>query len=70
MLVYFKITDDLAEEYDKRLTTMTRRISVVTIGKAGTGQPLIKYPRLNFNPRFFFAFGSPIGENNVFFLCQ
>lgn len=55
-----EITDDLAEEYDKRLTTMTRRISVVTIGKAGTGQPLIKYPRLNFNPRFFFAFGSPI----------
>lgn len=70
MLVYFKITDDLAEEYDKRLTTMNRRISVVTIGKAGTGQPLIKYPRLNFNPRFFFAFGSPIGESNVFSLSH
>ncbi|XP_065224532.1 phospholipase DDHD2 isoform X2 [Planococcus citri] len=54
------IVDDLSHEYDKRLTTMTRRISVVTIGKAGTGQPLIKYPRLSFNPVFFFAFGSPI----------
>ena len=30
-------------------------------GMAGTGQPFIDYPRLNFEPQFLFALGSPIG---------
>lgn len=31
------------------------------MGTAGTGQPFIDYPQLAFNPRAFFALGSPIG---------
>ncbi|CAG5077702.1 Similar to Ddhd2: Phospholipase DDHD2 (Mus musculus) [Cotesia congregata] len=38
----------------------SRRISYV-MGSAGTGQPFIVYPHLNFYPKAFFAFGSPIG---------
>ncbi|XP_011407929.1 PREDICTED: SEC23-interacting protein-like [Amphimedon queenslandica] len=30
-------------------------------GTAGTGQPLVNYPLLNFNPSSLFAVGSPIG---------
>lgn len=61
-----QIAEDLADEFDKRLGTATRRVSVITLGKAGTGQPLIKYPRVHFHPRFFFAFGSPIGKYSSF----
>ncbi|KAL0130092.1 hypothetical protein PUN28_002004 [Cardiocondyla obscurior] len=39
---------------------LSRRISYV-MGAAGTGQPYINYPQLNFNPCAFFALGSPIG---------
>ncbi|XP_062554414.1 mucin-2 isoform X2 [Armigeres subalbatus] len=31
------------------------------VGAAGTGQPFIAYPQLLFNPKKFFALGSPIG---------
>lgn len=31
------------------------------IGLSGTGQPLMKYPQLIFEPLQFFALGSPIG---------
>lgn len=31
------------------------------VGPAGTGQPYIAYPQLMFNPKKFFALGSPIG---------
>ena len=30
-------------------------------GLAGTGQPFVEYPQLNFQPQFLFALGSPIG---------
>ncbi|XP_072759240.1 uncharacterized protein [Anoplolepis gracilipes] len=40
---------------------LSRRISYVVMGTAGTGQPYIHYPQLNFYPRAFFALGSPIG---------
>ncbi|XP_076668980.1 uncharacterized protein LOC143369217 isoform X2 [Andrena cerasifolii] len=39
---------------------LSKKISYV-IGAAGTGQPYIHYPQLNFHPRAFFALGSPIG---------
>ncbi|XP_015173900.1 PREDICTED: uncharacterized protein LOC107065090 isoform X2 [Polistes dominula] len=39
---------------------LSKKISYV-IGIAGTGQPYIHYPQINFHPRAFFAFGSPIG---------
>ncbi|KAL2716185.1 SEC23-interacting protein-like isoform X1 [Vespula squamosa] len=39
---------------------LSKKISYV-MGAAGTGQPYINYPQLNFHPRAFFAFGSPIG---------
>lgn len=39
---------------------LSRKISYV-MGAAGTGQPYINYPQLNFNPGAFFALGSPIG---------
>lgn len=32
------------------------------VGQAGTGQPFIRYPKLDFQPKKFFAFGSPIGK--------
>ena len=31
------------------------------MGVAGTGQPCIRFPHLEFKPQAFFAFGSPIG---------
>jgi hypothetical protein len=31
-----------------------------TVGPAGTGQPSVRYPRLNIKPTAFFALGSPI----------
>ncbi|XP_066595634.1 SEC23-interacting protein isoform X2 [Prorops nasuta] len=39
---------------------LSKRISYV-MGAAGTGQPFISYPQINFHPRAFFALGSPIG---------
>lgn len=39
---------------------LSRRISYM-MGSAGTGQPQICYPHLNFEPKTFFALGSPIG---------
>nr|CAH7767761.1 unnamed protein product [Callosobruchus chinensis] len=39
---------------------MSRRISYM-MGSTGTGQPQIFYPHLNFEPKMFFALGSPIG---------
>ncbi|XP_018399338.1 PREDICTED: phospholipase DDHD2 isoform X2 [Cyphomyrmex costatus] len=39
---------------------LSRKVSYV-MGAAGTGQPYIHYPQLNFRPRAFFALGSPIG---------
>ncbi|XP_069674326.1 phospholipase DDHD2 isoform X3 [Periplaneta americana] len=39
---------------------LNQRISYV-MGNAGTGQPFITYPQLNFQPKAFFALGSPIG---------
>lgn len=44
-------------KYQRRTS---RRISYV-MGSAGTGQPFIVYPHLNFYPKAFFAFGSPVG---------
>lgn len=40
--------------------TLSQQINY-TVGHAGTGQPFISYPHLNFKPRKFFALGSPIG---------
>ncbi|XP_056646914.1 phospholipase DDHD2 isoform X4 [Diorhabda sublineata] len=39
---------------------MSKRISYM-MGAIGTGQPQIHYPHLNFEPKNFFALGSPIG---------
>ncbi|XP_008214633.1 SEC23-interacting protein isoform X2 [Nasonia vitripennis] len=39
---------------------LSKKVSYV-MGTAGTGQPYINYPQLAFQPRAFFAFGSPIG---------
>lgn len=35
------------------------------VGKAGTGQPFVTYPQLKFQPKKFFAMGSPIGKPNT-----
>lgn len=40
---------------------LSRKISYVMMGPAGTGQPFISYPQLTFSPENFFALGSPIG---------
>lgn len=34
------------------------------VGRAGTGQPFVTYPQLKFQPKKFFAMGSPIGKRN------
>ena len=34
---------------------------------AGTGQPLVKYPQLDFKPRTLYSLGSPIGAVVVIF---
>ncbi|XP_049311363.1 mucin-17 [Bactrocera dorsalis] len=36
-------------------------VTSYTMGPAGTGQPFIHYTQLNFQPKKFFALGSPIG---------
>ncbi|XP_054727997.1 mucin-2 isoform X1 [Anastrepha obliqua] len=36
-------------------------VTTYTMGHAGTGQPFIHYTQLNFQPKKFFALGSPIG---------
>lgn len=41
---------------------MSRRISYM-MSTIGTGQPQLTYPHLEFNPKTFFALGSPIGTN-------
>lgn len=43
-------------------TDMTSKQISYTIGPAGTGQAYISYPQLVFQPKKFFALGSPIGE--------
>ncbi|KAK9509366.1 hypothetical protein O3M35_006699 [Rhynocoris fuscipes] len=46
----------------KTRARLSRRMSYLTIaGSAGTGQPYIAYPQLHFQPKAFFALGSPIG---------
>lgn len=45
----------------KPLTRTTSKTINYTIGRAGTGQPYIRYPQLVFRPKKFFAMGSPIG---------
>lgn len=40
---------------------LSHKISYVMMGPAGTGQPFISYPQLQFKPENFFALGSPIG---------
>lgn len=50
---------------------LSRGVSYVTIGRAGTGQPYIAYPQLMFSPTSFFALGSPIGRykvNSLYFM--
>lgn len=42
------------------LRRMSRRISYMMTEK-GTGQPQLNYPQLTFQPKAFFALGSPIG---------
>lgn len=43
---------------------ISRKISYV-MGYKGTGQLQIYYPHLHFEPKTFFALGSPIGEMNI-----
>ncbi|XP_024084166.1 mucin-5AC-like isoform X1 [Cimex lectularius] len=45
----------------KTKAKVSRRMSYLTIGSTGAGQPYIVYPQLHFQPQVFIAFGSPIG---------
>lgn len=40
-------------------------VTSYTMGPAGTGQPFIHYTQLNFQPKKFFALGSPIGKSRI-----
>ncbi|XP_022287855.2 triacylglycerol hydrolase DDHD2-like isoform X2 [Crassostrea virginica] len=47
---------------DRSLTPSSSSVSVeFLLGPAGTGQPSVKYPKLNFRPSILYALGSPIG---------
>ncbi|KAJ9590941.1 hypothetical protein L9F63_016039, partial [Diploptera punctata] len=48
------------EDVSKDEHNSNQKINYV-IGNAGTGQPSITYPQLTFQPKAFFALGSPIG---------
>lgn len=45
----------------KPLQRTTSKQINYTVGIAGTGQPFINYPQLIFEPKKFFALGSPVG---------
>ena len=49
------------EAIDSALQKTTLQGVKFVRGLAGTGQPFIEYPQLNFQPQFLFALGSPIG---------
>ena len=49
------------EEYEE--TSITSDVKY-RIGSAGTGQPSVSYPKLDFEPASFYALGSPIGNKN------
>ncbi|CAB0038290.1 unnamed protein product, partial [Trichogramma brassicae] len=60
-----KDTDDNTQETSvatksTRTKKLSKKVSYV-MGNAGTGQPFINYPQLQFKPQAFFALGSPIG---------
>lgn len=66
-----KLNINLDDEEEEEKTTLrthkpltrTRSQKInYTMGRAGTGQPYIRYPQLIFKPKKFFAMGSPIGE--------
>ncbi|XP_050546250.1 phospholipase DDHD2-like isoform X2 [Daktulosphaira vitifoliae] len=50
-----------SSNFEMEKAELSRGVSYVTLGKAGTGQPYITYPQLNFQLDCFFGFGSPIG---------
>lgn len=52
---------DTQEEQDNNTSMQTA--SSFNYGRAGTGQPFVIYPQLNFNVKHFFALGSPTGNN-------
>lgn len=70
-LILFDLLQHQEESADNSDTSSSRAKSPLkrhcsqqinyTIGHAGTGQPFITYPPLSFQPRHFFALGSPIG---------
>ncbi len=49
------------EAVDSALHRATLQGVKIVRGLAGTGQPYIDYPQLNFKPRHLFAVGSPVG---------
>jgi hypothetical protein len=55
-----KILADLEASSRRGEKSNPGSIEYFNYGLAGTGQPLIKYPKLNFQPANFFALGSPI----------
>jgi hypothetical protein len=55
-----KVLADLEASRGLDKTAKRNSIEYFNYGLAGTGQPLIKYPKLNFKPTNFFALGSPI----------
>ncbi|XP_046386478.1 nascent polypeptide-associated complex subunit alpha, muscle-specific form-like isoform X2 [Ischnura elegans] len=59
----FVSDEDMAMAFSRSSSSLNRRASRVNymMGTAGTGQPHISYPQLNFKPENFFALGSPIG---------
>ena len=48
------------EAVDSALQKATLQGVKFVRGLAGTGQPFIEYPQLNFQPQYLFALGSPI----------
>ena len=49
------------EAVDSALQKATLQGVKFVRGLAGTGQPFIEYPQLDFQPQYLFALGSPVG---------
>ncbi|XP_052099369.1 phospholipase DDHD2-like isoform X2 [Mytilus californianus] len=60
-----QIEQEMHKQQEASQQSNPHRSSSMTVdyllGSAGTGQPSVKYPQLDFQPNSLFAFGSPIG---------
>ena len=61
LLAYLQARKEASSGFQEfQQNSVAKRVSY-SVGPAGTGQPSVRYPRLDVQPSAFFALGSPIG---------